>query len=128
MNHQSESRCTYTTARGHRCRMPRVNSHVSLCGTHLEAQRHCLRSESGRDAQDALGGVTDFRSATSVNHVLGNLTAMLTDNRIDYRKATVLAYLCQLLLQSISMANREHWSDPAANSLPLPPLAIPPRE
>ncbi|HMD30654.1 MAG TPA: hypothetical protein VKG84_02010 [Candidatus Acidoferrales bacterium] len=127
----SDTRCTHTTADGRRCRMPRTNAHVSLCGTHLEAEHRRLRFEPGRHAHDVLGSVTDLRSATSVNHVLGNLTAMLTDNRIDYRKAVVLAYLCQLLLQTISMAEREGWDGfPPHGNLPplippLPPLSCP---
>jgi hypothetical protein len=120
------TRCTQTTAGGHRCRMPRVNSHVTLCGTHLEAQQRRLRRESVRHAQDFLDGVTDLRSATAVNHVLGNLTALLTDNRIDYRKALVLGYLCQLLLQTISLAKEERWDDdPPLVSLPPPSLPPP---
>jgi len=105
--------------------MPRVNSHVTLCGTHLEAQQRRLRREPVRHAQDFLDGVTDLRSATAVNHVLGNLTALLTDNRIDYRKALVLGYLCQLLLQTINLAKDERWDD----DLPpdsLPPTSLPP--
>jgi len=103
----SDSRCTFTTADGRRCRMPRVNAHVSLCGTHLEAKHRQLRANPSPQAQDVLDGVTDMRSATSVNHVLANLASMLMDNRIDYRKAVVLAYLCQLLLQTINLAERE---------------------
>jgi len=133
-----DTRCTHTTADGRRCRMPRVNAHVSLCGTHLEAQQRRLRFEPGRHAQDALGGVTDMRSATNVNRVLANLTTMLTDDRIDYRKAIILAYLCQLLLQTIAMANNERWDAPSPFTLtqegpgnlpplvpPLPPVAAP---
>ncbi|HKM90282.1 MAG TPA: hypothetical protein VJX29_06685 [Candidatus Acidoferrales bacterium] len=120
------TRCTQTTADGRRCRMPRVNSHVTLCGTHLEAQQRRLRKEPVRHAQDAMHGVTDLRSATAVNHVLGNLSGMLTDGRIDFRKAAVLAYLCQLLLQSISMANQERWDDdPPPGTLPPPSLPAP---
>jgi len=118
------TRCTQTTADGRRCRMPRVNSHVTLCGTHLEAQQRRLRTEPAPHAHDLLEGVTDLRSATSVNHVLGNLTAFLLDGRIDPRKAVVLAYLCQLLLQSISLANGERWDDDSPPGTP-PPL-IPP--
>ena len=119
------TRCTQTTSDGRRCRMPRVNSHVTLCGTHLEAQQRRLRREPARHAHDLLDGVSDLRSATSVNHVLGNLTALLTDNRIDYRKAAVLAYLCQLLLQSISIAKQERWDDDLPPSSPPPPILPP---
>jgi len=120
------TRCTQTTADGRRCRMPRVNSHVTLCGTHLEAQQRRLRREPVRHAQDLMDGVTDLRSATAVNHVLGNLTALLTDGRIDYRKAVVLAYLCQLLLQTISMAEQERWDDDCPPGTLPPPSLLPP--
>ena len=122
------TRCTQTTADGRRCRMPRVNSHVTLCGTHLEAQQRRLRGEPVRHAQDVMDGVTDLRSATAVNHVLANLTGMLIDGRIDYRKAVVLAYLCQLLLQTISMAEQERWDDDCPPGTPpslLPPTSAP---
>jgi hypothetical protein len=119
------TRCQHTTADARRCRMPRVNAHVNFCGTHLLAQQRRLRADPARRAQDALDGITDLRSATAVNHVLGNLTALLTDGRIDDRKAVILAYLCQLLLQSISMAKRERWDDdPPPGS--LPPILLPP--
>ena len=105
------TRCSHITANGRRCRMPRVNGHVALCGTHLEAQQRRMRSESAATVHDALNGVTDFRSATSINHLLANLAGLLTDGRIDYRKAVVLAYLCQLMLQCINMAKQENWQD-----------------
>jgi hypothetical protein len=128
MNHTDDStRCQHTTANGRRCRMPRVNAHVVYCGTHLLAQQRRLREEPARGAQDALDGVTDLRSATSVNHVLGNLTTLLADGRMDYRKAVVLAYLCQLLLQTINMAKDERWdAGPAPPDMPHLLLGIPP--
>jgi hypothetical protein len=100
--------------------MPRVNAHVELCGTHLEAKQRRLRSEPAYTAQDVLDGITDLRSATSVNHVLANITTLLMDNRMDYRKAVVLAYLSQLLLPSISLASRERWDteEPPPNNVP----------
>jgi len=115
MSHPDEStRCTHVTSSGRRCRMPRVNAHVALCGTHLEAEHRRLRSDPSIPVHDALNGVTDLNSATAVNHVLGNLAALVTDDRIDYRKAVVLAYLCQLSLQCINMAKQERWDDNAA--------------
>ena len=117
------TRCIHTTAAGRRCRMPRVNSHVTLCGTHLEAQQRRMRSAPAPTVHDALTGVTDLNSATAVRHVLGNLAALLTDGRIDYRKATALANICQLLLQSINIAKHERWDDdPPPGSQPPPTL------
>jgi len=108
------TRCTHTTADGRRCRMPRVNRHVTLCGTHLESLQRRLRADPASTVHDALTGVTDLCSATAINHVLANLSALVTDNRIHYRKAEVLAYICQLLLQSNRMASLERWNhDPS---------------
>jgi len=118
------TRCTHTTADGRRCRMPRVNSHVTLCGTHLEAQHRCLRTTTKPMVHDALTGISDLNSATAIRHVLGNLAALLTDGRIDYRKATALANICQLLLQSVNMAKHERWdSDPPQSTEPPPILS-----
>ena len=119
------TRCTHTTADGRRCRMPRVNSHVTLCGTHLEAQQRRLRTNPASTVHDALTGVTDLRSATAINHVLANLASMLVDNRINYRKAEVLANICQLLLQSARMAQHERWDDAPSGTCQNPPLDLP---
>src|SRR5271155_4575201 len=54
MNPLDDSRCTQTTAAGRRCKMPRVTSHVPLCGSHLEPQGRRLRSEPAHHAQDLL--------------------------------------------------------------------------
>jgi hypothetical protein len=115
MTHTDDpTRCTYTTADGRRCRMPRTDPHVTLCGTHLEAQQRRVRTQPTSLVHDVLAGTSDLASATAVNHVLGNLTGLLVDNRIDPRKALVLAYLCQLLLQTINIAERER-TNPVAS-------------
>jgi len=116
------TRCTHTTAAGRRCRMPRVNSHVTLCGTHLEAQQRRMRTATAPTVHDALTGISDLRSATSINHLLGNLATLLTDGRIDYRKAVVLTYMCQLLLQTVNMAKHERWDDDPPQSTQPPPI------
>jgi hypothetical protein len=101
------TRCQYTTADGRRCRMPRTDTHTNFCGAHLRSQRQRMRSDAAAPPLDVLRGLSDLGSATAVNHALRNITSLFLDNRMDYRKAAVLAYLCQLLLQSISLANRE---------------------
>jgi hypothetical protein len=104
------TRCTHTTGAG-RCRMPRVNSHVTLCGTHLETQQRRMRFNPAPTVHDALTGISDLRSATSINHLLGNLATLVADGRIDVRKALVLTYLARLLLQTVNMAKHERWDD-----------------
>jgi hypothetical protein len=58
---------------------------------------------------ELLGPIHDFRSAASINHVLGNLVILLAADRIPTRNAAVLAYACQLLLQSLSEVKSELW-------------------
>jgi hypothetical protein len=119
------TRCHFTTADGRRCRMLRADGHTKFCRAHLRSQRQRMRSDPAAPPLDVLRGLTDLGSAAAVNHALRNITSLVLDNRMDYRKAAVLAYLCQLLLQSISLASRERESGrygppPAPVSSPLP--------
>jgi hypothetical protein len=101
------TRCQHTDARGHRCRMPCATNDLTLCGTHLEAHQRHLRSVSPAQAHELLNGVTGLQTTASVHHMLGNLATLLAGQRIDPRTGMVLAYLAQLLLQTINLANRE---------------------
>ena len=56
-----------------------------------------------------LGPVEDFRTAAAVNHALGKLLILLAGNRISPRRGAVLAYTCQLLLQSVAAVDKEIW-------------------
>ena len=58
---------------------------------------------------DLLGPVEDFRTAAAVNHALGKLLILLAGNRISPRRGAVLAYTCQLLLQSVAAVDKEIW-------------------
>ena len=77
-----------------------------LCAHH--AQR-LSRSTPANDAVAAelLSSIEDFSTAASVNQFLGNLTKQLVRKRIQRRDAIALAYLSQLLLNSLSAMNRE---------------------
>ena len=101
------TRCTWTTADGRRSRMPRRDAHTKFCGTHLESQQRRMRADPAARPLDILNGLTDLGSAAAVRHALANLTGLLIDGRISYRKAMMCAYVGQVLLQSINMAERE---------------------
>jgi hypothetical protein len=79
--------------------MPRTDGHPSLC---LQHQRQQLRRESHPEtiAAELLGPIEDFKTATAVNQALGRLFALAADNRIPPRNAAILAYICQLLLNT----------------------------
>jgi len=75
----------------------------SLCLPHW--QRH------NRDAQavsaELLGPFAKLNTATAVNHALGKLFSLVAQGRVAPRNAAVLAYIGQLLLNSLSAVRHE---------------------
>jgi hypothetical protein len=102
----SENRCQQINAHGRQCRSLRGADHPALCSYHAREERHKSKNPDTL-AVDLLGSIHDFRTATSVNHVLGKLLLLLATDRIPPRNAAVLAYICQLLLQSLSDVKHE---------------------
>lgn len=99
------SSCHHIDARGHRCRMLCAPNY-SLCVQH--AQRLSRpKPDDDAVAAELLSSIEDFTTAASVNLFLGNLTKQLVRKRITRRDAVALAYLSQLLLNSLSAMNRE---------------------
>ena len=79
-----------------------------LCAYH--AQRR-LQAQGGSEtvASELLACVSDFSDAASVNRFLGTLVKQVTLKRITRRDAVTLAYICQLLLNSLGAINREEY-------------------
>jgi len=98
--------CRHIDGRGHRCRMLVMSIDADLCAHH--AQRH-LQAQRGSEtaASELLACVSDFSDAASVNRFLGTLVKQVTLKRIPRRDAVTLAYICQLLLNSVGAINRE---------------------
>src|ERR1700693_4761749 len=94
-----ENRCQQTTAHGRQCRSLRAPDHHSRCSYHAKEQER-QRQDSAALALELLGPVPGFYTAFSINNVIGNLFILLASDRISPRKGAVLAYTCQLLLQS----------------------------
>ena len=101
----SEMLCTYRSPSGRRCRLPRADSHSGLCISHakLEQQSRDV-SEIAADLQTLSG---EFKTASDVNHVLGKLFTLLSQDRIPPRKGAVLAYVGQLIVQTLPGVKRE---------------------
>jgi hypothetical protein len=92
--------CQYPFADGRHCRMLRLASHPSLCVFHAREERQLLEADMhGEDLTESLSG--HITTAGDVNHVLGKLFAAVAQNRIPPRNAATLAYIGQLLLQSL---------------------------
>jgi hypothetical protein len=100
-------RCTHTTRNG-RCRMPATDSAASFCSEHAPRHENPQQSPDPETlAAELLGELEDFSSSDAVNHFLGNLVKQLARKRVARRDAIALAYLCQLLLNSLPLVWKE---------------------
>lgn len=111
----AENRCSFTSPGGYQCRRFRAHDHPFLCSRHAQSAarkesldtRQALLDADSDVSADLLGTVEDFRTAAAVNHTLGKLLLLLARNRISPRRGAVLAYTCQLLLQSLGGVKEE---------------------
>ncbi len=113
---QLNNRCQHTSANGRRCRMLRMNDHPSLCLQHQRQQQ--LQTETAPEtvAAELLGSIEDFQTAAAVNQTLGRLFALTAADRIPPRNAAILAYICQLLLNTLPAVEREIIVSKGSNS------------
>ena len=58
-------------------------------------------------AQEILGPMGDFRSACAINRALGKLLTLTAQKRIPARDSAVIAYIAQLLLQTLRPLHNE---------------------
>jgi hypothetical protein len=102
-------RCQFLSSIGRQCRMPRSAHHRTLCVNHAKKEED-RRSETQPDkrvARELASLSGEFKTAIDVNHVLGKLFALVAQRRIPRRDAVALAYIAQLLLQSLPAVQRE---------------------
>src|SRR5271167_2740388 len=100
------NQCHHVNTRGRRCRMLIASNHDSLC------QHHLTRSVDSQPepevlAAELLGSLNNFSTAAAINQLLGNLVMLLARKRIERRDAIAIAYMCQLLLNSLSPLKKE---------------------
>ena len=98
--------CQFQYRTGRKCRLARHHSHPSLCLDH--ATKEEKRLAPGLIAAELASLSGGFQTATDLNHVLGKLFSLLVSDRISLRKAAALAYVAQLLLQTLSSVQHEH--------------------
>jgi hypothetical protein len=121
---ETESRepglCRFAFADGRHCRMPRWKDHPAFCLTHAHQERQLLADLGGaagnkrslaanaaRVARELASLSGEFKTASDVNHVLGKLFSLLAQGRIPRRNAVALAYISQLLIQTLPNVRRE---------------------
>ncbi len=98
-----ENRCTHMTAHGRRCRMPTASPDVALCLPHWQREKRDAQAVSA----ELLGPFAKLNTATAVNHALARLFSLVAQGRVASRDAAVLAYISQLLLNSLSAVRHE---------------------
>ena len=98
-------RCTFRFADGRRCTLPPAANPRGLCRSHAERQRGSVRTEDVSHELASLSG--HFRTSTDIHHLLGKLWRLVTQGRIPRRDAVTLAYIAQLLLQSLPHVRSE---------------------
>ena len=107
--------CEYQNARGQRCHMlidqnhrPATGSaYPTFCAYHAGRLKATIPAVDPEVlAADLLGDIDDFSTPASVNLFLGNLVKQLARKRIARRDAIALAYISQLLLNSLPPLER----------------------
>jgi len=87
----------------------------TLCAYHADRLKSSVPTvEPEVLAADFLGDIRDFSTAGSVNLFLGNLVKQLARKRIARRDAIALAYISQLLLNSLPAVERAAAAEKAA--------------
>jgi hypothetical protein len=92
-------RCNFQFADGRRCRMLRHHTTGELCLFHHRALIQLESAEALGAELLALGG--EFNHPIPINFVLGKLFAHVATGRMHRRQASTLAYIAQLLLQTL---------------------------
>jgi hypothetical protein len=97
--HHSRNRCIFQFTDGRRCRMLCHHTTGTLClFHHRELLQLQSAAEIGAELLD-LGG--NFQNPIAINFVLGKLFAHVATGRMHRRNASTLAYIAQLLLQTL---------------------------
>ncbi|MGO9640313.1 MAG: hypothetical protein ACLP1Y_03275 [Candidatus Acidiferrales bacterium] len=98
-------RCKCAFSDGRRCAMLRWKGHPDFCLFHAHQEQQLIHA--GRLGKELATLSGDFRTITDLNHALGKLFAAVAHNRIPPRNAAVLAYIGQLLMQSVPEVKSE---------------------
>ncbi len=112
--------------------MPARPGHDSLCLPHWQRQNCDAQAVSA----ELLGPFAELTTATAVNHALAKLFSLVAQGRIPSRDGAVLAYIGQLLLNSLSAVRHEaelarghdQWHGDLRRTLRLPDFARERRE
>lgn len=118
------SLCRFTFSDGRRCRTFRAPGHPDFCSYHAQKLARDRTAESlGNDLAYFFSG--DYLSACDLAAAIGRLLPALARGHVTPRTARTMAYLFQILVQTIRLAQHEYinafdtdaWRDTIANSV-----------
>jgi hypothetical protein len=98
-------RCQHRTRTGRQCRSSVGHANSAFCDAHA--------SSEPSDSQDFVAALTErafrFQNAQGINNSLGVLYTLLAQGRISSRRASVLAYISNLLLRSLTAIDNDRY-------------------
>jgi hypothetical protein len=101
----TDARCEFRFSDARSCGIPRWKGHPAYCLFHARKEQQLLDAHrAGMEVATLSGG---FRTAIDLNHALGKLFTAVAQNRISARNATALAYIAQLLMQTVGAEQEE---------------------
>jgi len=128
VNADADRYCQHISPKGRRCHMlldthhrpPNGEKRPPFCGYHADRLKASTPAPDPElIAAELLGSIEDFSTADSVNLFLGNLVKQLARKRIARRDAVALAYISQLLLNSLPALRRESEDELDASAGPF---------
>ena len=124
--------CQYRTASGRRCRLPAVAGMAVSDPDSGLCRKHAAERQQNLDQADLaaalIGDIEEFRSASDINHSLGELYKLQARNQITPRRAAVMAYTCNLLLRTLPAIYAEENAAHDAPTQLIIDIARPPYE
>jgi hypothetical protein len=98
-------RCQHRTPTGRQCRSLVADPSGSFCAAHAASER--------ADSEDFTAALTEkacrFQNADGINYSLGVLYTLLAQGRISPRRASVLAYISNLLLRTLPAIDNDRF-------------------
>src|SRR6266699_6994487 len=125
-SNSAPAHCQYRTASGRRCRMAVSDPHSGLCHKHAAERQQNL--DQADLAAALIGDIEEFRSASDINHSLGELYKLQARNKITPRRAAVMAYTANLLLRTLPAIYAEENAAHDAPTQLIIDIARPPYE
>jgi hypothetical protein len=101
------SLCQFTFSDGRRCRTPRTGKNSHFCFDHAQKEARVRAAESlTKDLAYFFSG--DYLSACDLSTALGRLIPAVFRGDVKSRNARTVAYMAQILLQSIQISQHEY--------------------